>query len=95
MSAKEIAKLGKVAKRADIDAGFKYLELCQPPLVLELITLLRQGGVQPETEGDYERIEGLSKAAAGKRAISDEGMAFAEACKPPMIASWCEKALSL
>ena len=58
-------------------------------LVLFLIGELRKLPVFPVAEA--QRLETLAQSAAGKRLVSDEGMAFEEACDPVLILNWCQQ----
>lgn len=86
---RSLEQLGHAARRANTDAGFRYLELCTPVLVLYLISELRKLPALSDPEA-VARLETLAQAAAGKRLISDEGMAFEEACDPVLIHNWCQ-----
>lgn len=86
---KAIAKFYKVAKRANIDNGFEFLRLCEPKTILEMLVLLRERGFS-DIGMPFAVIESLANDAAGKRLVSAEGMAFADACHPDMIVQWCE-----
>lgn len=88
----QVRRLAKAAEPANRDAGFKYLKLCEPSLVLAMIAGLRELCTVPVAELD--RMAALAAAAAGKRATSDEGFAFVEAAEPSLIHAWCRDLLA-
>lgn len=94
MSLKQIQQLGAAAKRANTDAGFKFIRLCEPALILEIIGALRKTHVDTKQLQVLSNMESLCAAASGKRLISDEGIAFTEACTPELIAAWCDAVLA-
>jgi hypothetical protein len=86
----QVRKPSEVAARANIDTGFKFLELAQPVLILAMIDALKTVSVPVDQQPATTHLGTLAHAATGKRAISDEGMAFAEACDPISILNLCQ-----
>lgn len=87
---REVRALANAARHANIGTGFKYLELAQPALVLRIIGAIRHRSLAAEQEPLMQHLATLAQEAAGKRAISDQGMAFVEGCDPRLILNWCQ-----